>query len=634
MKKRNSSRWKWFLGILLLLAIVGFFIYRMLFPAGPILDYVDNTIEDRATKDWASVEAAIPKNEMRDVYFGDMHVHTSFSFDAYIGGILPKPTDAYRFAKGEAIKVFTDDVQIKRPLDFAAVTDHAEFLGELYSVHTPGAPGHGAFLARYFRSLGMDTVKQRAFFNRMLNRVTDDNERSHLDFFQGFETTSAAWDINLAAAEEHYVPGAFTTFAAYEWTYTKGSTRAHGHRNIFFKDMMVPQYPISAIEAADEVQMWNGLEQFRNEGATVMAVPHNSNLSEGLTFPLYKPDGSPLDKEYMEKRSKNEPLVEIHQAKGNSEVHPELWSSDEFSNFEVYNQQELNENNYVRHVLKRGVQYKSEHDINPYAYGLIGSTDTHNGTPGNTEEDDEFRGNHAFVDYSSDLRYQRPWILDPTLRTRDVYNPGGLMGVWAKANTRSEIYESMERKETYATSGGRIQVRFFAGHDLKPFSNYAEMVTQGYADGVHMGQTLKGNGKAPSFYVWAAKDSEGARLDRIQIIKGWYDGSALQEKIYNVAVSDDRNIQDDGSVGELDNKLNLETGTWDSSVGASELSTLWEDPDYNADHEVFYYVRVLEVETPRWTLYDQIQTDVEYTDDTEMTIHERAWSSPIWIESK
>jgi len=632
MGKAISSKWKWITIIIVALVIAAFFIYRMLFP-GMVTDYVDNTVEDRATKDWSALEAEVPKNELRDVFFGDMHVHTSFSFDAYIGGILPKPADAYRFAKGESIKVFTDDVKIKRPLDFAAVTDHAEFLGELYSVHTKGAPGHNALLARYFRSLGMDTLKQREFFNRMLNRVSENETRGHLDFFQGFETTKAAWDINLAAAEEHYIPGDFTTFAAYEWTFTKGATRAHGHRNIFFKDMMVPQYPISAVEAPDEVQMWNGLEQFRSEGATVMAVPHNSNLSQGLTFPFVKPDGSPLDEEYMASRRKNEPLVEIHQAKGNSEVHPELWTEDEFAGFEVYNQKELNENNYVRHILKRGLQYKSEHGINPYAYGIIGSTDTHNGTPGNTEEDDEFKGNHAFVDYNAELRQRRPWVLDESLNTKDVYNPGGLMGVWAKANTRSEIYESMERKETFATSGGRIQVRFFGGHDLPPFSNYEDMVSKGYTEGVHMGESLIATDEAPSFYVWAAKDSEGARLDRIQIIKGWYDGDKLQEKIYNVAASDNRAIDEDGTISDIDSELDMKTGTWNTSVGASELSNVWTDPDYNSDHEAFYYVRVLEVETPRWSLYDQIQTDVEYKDDTQMTIRERAWSSPIWVEA-
>jgi len=627
----SRRKWKWIIASIILLAIIGAYIYMMLYPRGPILDEVPNPIRDRTSKDWQALERDVDKNEQRDVYFGDMHVHTAFSFDAYIGGILPKPSDAYRFAKGQSVKVFTDDVRIVRPLDFAAVTDHAEYLGELYSIHTPGAPAHKALLPRYFRSVGMDTIKQVKLFNRLLSNVGSNAGRTHLGFFQGFETTKAAWDIALDAAEEHYDPGTFTTFAAYEWTL--GVNRAHAHRNVFFKDMMVPDYPISAIEAQDEVALWNFLDDFRSHGATVMAVPHNSNLSEGGLFPEQQPDGSEIDIDYLNSRARNEKLVEIHQAKGNSEVHPALWGEDEFADFEVYSQKAPVLNNYVRHVLKRGLAYKKEQGINPYEYGIIGSTDTHNGTPGNTEEDDTFRGNHAFLDYNAELRRNRPWILDRSLNTRDVVNPGGLMAVWAKANTRPEIYEAMERKETYATSGGRIKLRFFAGEDLPAFSSYQEMLDNGYNNGAHMGQTINAPEQSPVFYLWAAKDPEGANLDRVQIIKGWYIDGVLHEQIYNAIGADDRLPDANGDLPNLDNSLDLETGEWDTSIGDAELSGIWQDPAYDSDQEAFYYMRVLEVTTPRWSLYDEVQEGVIYPDDTEMTIIERAWSSPIWVSS-
>ena len=630
MTKRRRNILKWLMVILILLSIAAFFIYKMLFPPGPILDEVPNPVRDRAAQDWAVLESQVERTDHRNLYWGDMHVHTSYSFDAYIGGILPKPDDAYRFAKGEPIKVYTEDVKIQRPLDFAAVTDHAEYLGELYSVHTPGAPAHNAMLPRYFRSVGMDTAKQLKLFRRLLNNVGNRVERNHLDFFQGFETTKSAWDIELKAAEDHYEPGRFTTFAAYEWTL--GLDNAHAHRNVFFKNMKVPDYPISALEVDNEVDFWKGLDQFRAEGATVMAIPHNLNISEGTTFPLMAADGNEFSEEYLRSRKRNEPLLEIHQAKGNSEVHPDIWTEDEFAGFEVYTEEGLNENNYARHILKRGLKYKDEHGINPYQYGIIGSTDTHNGTPGNTEENDEFRGNHAFVDYTPELRSQRPWVLNPRRQTQKVVNPGGLMAVWAKANTRSDIYDAMERKETYATSGVRIQLRFFGGYDLRPFRSYEEMLDIGYQKGVHMGQTLLSSGTAPSFYVWASKDPDGANLDRVQIIKGWYDEGELKETIYNVFASEERTIRSDGSLMPINNSLNMTSGEWDEQVGASTLSGMWTDPDYIQGQETFYYVRVLEVPTPRWSLYDEIEAGVQFADDTPKVIQERAWSSPIWIE--
>lgn len=628
-----SKRAKITLSIVLIAAIIAFIAYRTLNPPGPITDPVANPIRDRAIKDWAVAEASVPLNEMRDVLFGDMHVHTAYSFDAFIGGTTATPSDAYTFAKGGTINVLGEPVNIVRPLDFAAVTDHSEYLGELFSVNNKGAEGHNLFMTRYLRTVQNDTAEQAKIFSSLL-RNTGTAEKSHPRFFRGYETTKKAWDIELEAAEKHYEPGKFTTFAAYEWTL--GNGLAHAHRNIFFKDMQVPDYPVSAIEATNEEELWKALDGFRSNGATVTAVPHNSNLSEGSAFPLTRIDGRPIDQEYVQWRNANEPLVEIHQAKGNSEVYAKFWANDEFADFENYNQGEEDINNFVRHALKRGLAYEEELGTNPYKYGIIGSTDTHNATPGNTEENDNYIANHTIVDATPRERSTRDWILEPSVKVYKAINPGGLMAVWSKANTRSEIYDAMIRKETYATSGGRMKVRFFGGFDFRDkYDDYDELVAEGYAKGVSMGGDIQRasaskGALSPRFILWATKDVMGANLERIQIIKGWYQGGEMKEKIYNVAVSDNRVIRPDGSVDDIGDVVDLDTGAVDPDKGDVTLSVVWTDPEFNPDHRAFYYARVLEVPTPRYNLWDEIRYGVKYPDFVPKTIRERAWSSPIW----
>jgi len=610
-----------------LLCLIAFFVYKNQFPGGPDLTEVANPVRDRSKKNWTAIEKSIPKNPMKNLYFGDMHVHTNFSFDAYIGGVVADPGLAYEFAKGNPIKVIDKDVAIERPLDFAAITDHSEYFGELYSINMQDAPAHNAYLPRYFRSIGFDTLKQRELFYRLLRNVG--KERAHLGFFQGYETTKSAWDVELEAAEKHYNPGKFTTFAAYEWTL--GTGFSHTHRNVFFKNMLVPDYPVSALEAKNELQLWESLEQFRKGGATVMAVPHNTNYSEGSAFPLTQPDGSPIDENYVIRRHLNEPLAEIHQAKGNSEVASAFWANDEFANFENYNSKKHVENDYIRWALKKGLEHTEKFGVNPYQYGFIGSTDTHNGTPGNTEEYDDYIGNHSLVDSDPSTRRRREWILDIEKQTYEAVNPGGLMAVWASNNTRTAIYEAMESKETYATSGGRIKLRVFAGSNFKKsYSAYKTMVESGYKNGRPMGSTLN---KEFDLMIWAGKDPEGANLDRIQVIKGWYDGSELHEKIFTVALSDGRKLNPDGSIPDNNASVSA-TGEWDRSKGDAELFAIWSDPNFNVDQQAFYYVRVLELETPRWSRWDEIKYGIEYPESVPDFIRERAWSSPIWYSPK
>ena len=617
----------WIVLIVVVLISLLYYGYTVMMPSSPILDDVPNPIENRATKNWQQDEKKVVKTSLKNAYFGDLHVHTKYSFDAYIGGSTAGPDEAYEFAKGKPINVLNDTVRIIRPLDFAAVTDHSEYLGEMYSAQNKGVAGYFTIAAMMYRQIGSDTAKQRALFNRMRNATAEGNNNPHIhrNFFKGFETTSMAWMKTIEAAEEHYQPGKFTTFIGYEWSLRVSG--AHLHRNVIFKDGIVPRYPISAIEAKDEHQLWESLEHFRKSGSTVMAIPHNSNMSHGLTFNNTQADGSPIDLDYVTTRNKNEPLVEIHQAKGSSEVHPDIWTEDEYSNFEIYREEDNPDpNNFIRHVLKRGLKYKEEFGINPYEYGLIGSTDTHNGTPGNTEENDEYQGNHSNLDYSPEGRSTSTWILNGNLQTADAINPGGLVGVWARANTRPEIYEGLKNKETFATSGNRMKIRFFGGAEFEDaYNDYESLVNDGYSKGVPMGQYLKEVKGKPKFILWAVKDALGANLDRIQIIKGWVEEGELREKIIDAIVSEN-------TFESHEEVVNIFNGEINKNYGSATLSGVWADEEFNPDHHAFYYLRVLEVPTVRYTQWDKIKYGTEYPEDLRKTIQERAWSSPIWYQ--
>lgn len=621
-----------FIAIAALVLVVGIAIYFYLFPPGPNLDPLPNPVNNYASKNWKMEEEKLVENPQKNLYWGDLHVHTTFSFDAYIGGNRETPSEAYEFAKGNPIELLGEEVQLVRPLDFAAVTDHAEFLGELYIVRTPEAKGHGAFMARYFRYIGLDTNRQREFFNRIAARAHA-AERRHLGFFSGYQNVSSAWNQVIQAAEDHYIPGSFTTLAGYEWT--QGTAGAHLHRNIIFRDMMLPAYPISSLEAKRPENLWKWMQEVQSQGSTLLGIPHNSNLSKGTTFPDTMSDGQPIDANYAQISHEFEPLVEIHQAKGNSEVHAALWDNDEFAGFENYTHGPPKPHGYVRDALKRGLKIEDELGTNPYKYGLIGSTDTHNSTPGNTEEDDKYIGNHVMVDMEPERRRIGRWVLDQSLKPYQAINPGGLVAVWAPQNTRGHIYDALQNKESYATSGTRIQLRFFGGFELpEAIDNYDHLVDQGYEFGVPMGGDIvmpsDKKMQKPVFYIWASRDPEGNPLDRVQMVKGWYQNGELKEKIYDIAASDGREPDAAGKVASLDFQLNPQTGASPQDKGAQSFLLHWTDPDFSPDQRCFYYLRVLEIKSARWTLLDKIRYSVEYPEDAVMTIQERAWSSPIW----
>ena len=446
--------------------------------------------------------------------------------------------------------------------------------------------------------------------------------RSHPFFFKGYETTATAWDITLDAAEKHYQPGKFTTLAGFEWTLASG--RAHLHRNIIFRDMMVPDYPVSSLEARNEEELWKWMQKTSDAGASLLAIPHNTNLAEGAAFQATDWQGNPITKEYAEMRNQFERLVEVHQVKGNSEVHAAFWKNDEFAGFENHTFGEPNQQNYVRYGLKEGVRLQQKLGVNPFKLGMIGSTDTHNGTPGNTEENDKEIGNKGIMDIDPLNRTYSRWPLDQTQRVEEVVNPGGLVAAWAPANTREHIYDALANKEVYATSGNRIQLRFFGGNQFDASLSGDQMLTAAYSNGVPMGHDLKPVSEKPQFLIWARRDEYGATLERIQIIKGWADeNGGVYEEIFDVANSEK-------SLPKNEQAVNLKTAEWNQNHGSDELKVVWTDNDFNPAHYTFYYVRVLEVPTASWRLLDQVRYGYDHSNHPNLIIQERAWSSPIW----
>ena len=376
------------------------------------------------------------------------------------------------------------------------------------------------------------------------------------------------------------------------------------------------------------------MQEQRDEGKKVFAVPHNSNESKGLLFAEATLTGKPIDKDYADRRASMEPLIEMMQVKGNSEVVPNFWPNDEFADFENavsiqrFNWRTFLKENFVRYGLTRGLKYKADLGTNPFKYGFVGGTDNHNGVPSNVEEDNYKVGSHGLADRTAEVRSKS--VLEGEMLISDS-NPGALAAVWAVSNTRGAIWDSMLAKETFATSGPRMKVRAFAGQGFaKSYDSYEALVSDGYAKGVPMGGDYKGD-QAPQILVWAAKDPIGPNLDRIQIVKGWVENGELHDAVYDVVASGDR-LRDDGTVEPIDAPIDMETGKFNTEKGDPELKGVWTDPDFDPNQEAYYYVRVLQLPTARWTLYDEINAGVKYADDVKRQIVERAWGSPIWHE--
>ena len=518
------------------------------------------------------------------------------------------------------------------------MTDHAEYIGEMYSTFTEGAPGHDQELLEQLRNLSTIRERQEWFLKYVQgpNRGTDPR---HPEFYAGIETTRSAWrKVIVAAAEQNNEPGRFTAFIAFEWSGAPGG--ANLHRNVIFRDNNVPDVPLSYYDTGREDGIWDWMEQQESKGMQLLAVPHNSNASKGVMYAeSIDAAGAPYDTDYANRRAHYEPLVEVMQIKGNSEVHRNFWQADEFANFEnadsmaKYSGRTLDERNYVRWAMIEGLNWENKLGANPFRQGFVGGTDNHNGLPGETMEAGSYgtgwQGAHGQEDGSVERRRNNDvggWI-----DSKDE-NPGALTGVWATANTRAYLFDAMKSRETFATSGTRIKPRFFCGFGLSPKSSDPQsLVADGYANGVPMGGVLAKTEGRMTCNVQASKDPDGANLDRIQIIKGWVDPDGLHhEKIINVAWSGERSPDADGLLPPVGNTVDLKTSKYTNDIGSPVLIGSWTDEDFDPDRNALYYARVLEIPTPRWTTYDAVLNGLPLLEDVPPVIQERAWTSPIW----
>ncbi|ARN73511.1 DUF3604 domain-containing protein [Oceanicoccus sagamiensis] len=583
----------------------------------------------------AAAEAAVPENPLKEAYFGEIHMHTSYSLDSYIGGNRRTPDDAYRFARGEVMDIHGDKHQLKRPLDFAAVTDHAEFIGEMYSAQVEGAPGYDNPTLVELR--GLNKVEdQRAWFVKYVVKNNRSSSPQHPPFYAGEATTKSAWAMNFEVTNKYYQPGKFTTLHGFEWTAAPNG--GNMHRNIIFRDNNVPELPFSNVDSSDEEKLWDWIDLQRSKGMTLFAVPHNSNGSKGQMFESIDNSGKPLDTAYAKRRESMEPLIEMMQIKGNSEVTRQFWPNDEFANFENadslanFSERVKRKDNYVRYAVIKGTHFQKTLGANPFKFGIVGGTDNHNSGMGDVDEDN-YIGSHGPTDGTVDMR--RTSDIDGWIRARES-SPGALTGVWAPKNTRAEIWDALAARETFGTSGPRIRVRMFAGSDLPANPADAEvLVTEGYAKGVPMGSTLTALSKAPTFTVYAEKDSLSGNLDRLQIIKGWADDKGdTQEKIINVVWAGERQQDADGKLPAVGNTVDLKTATYTNDIGASMLMGSWTDNDFDPQQHAVYYARVLEIPTPRWSTYDAVRNKLPLLDDVPAIVQERAWTSPIWYTAQ
>lgn len=586
-------------------------------------------------------------SESKNAYFGDTHIHTSWSFDAFISSVRTTPDDAYNYGKGSAIAhVSGTPIQLERPLDFMAVSDHAEYMGAMMQMLDKDHPIASLDISK--RISDPDTEVSLNAVKKIRRSIAMNSPYEELI---DPEVLKSTWKRIVEAADRHYVPGEFTTFPAFEWTSSIGvltsllssSPYAQNlHRNVIFKGGKVSGLPFSSFDSQNPEDLWEWMELQRENQIDLLAIPHNGNISDGRMYAMTTFDGSAMDPSYAQKRMRNEPVNEVAQNKGQSMAHPALAPNDEFADFEVYpyalgtgtprRQGEI-DGSYVRQAFKNGLALEKKVGANPFQFGIIGSTDSHN-SASNVEENRAF-GKSGTKDPTPEFRIT-DMVSGPRHRRSSV---GGLAGVWAKENTRESIFEGIESKEVFATSGTRMKVRFFASWDFDTLSfAQSNWIASAYKKGVPMGGSLSqnetNNAQSPSFLIWAIKDAEGANLDRIQVIKGWLDQDGnTQEKIYDVSWSDNRIKNQNGRLPAVGNTVDINTATYTNDIGAVKLETIWTDPDFDASSSAFYYLRVLEIPTPRWTTYDAMKIGVTPPKDVPATLQERAWSSPIWYQS-
>ncbi len=575
-----------------------------------------------------------PANAGNRVFFGDVHVHTGWSFDAFTNGSKATPMDAYAWAQGKPITGSGGPaMQIKTPLDFYMVADHAEFMGVFNQMANPESP-----LSKLDVAKGVTSPDANVRLQTFAGILRDMSAGKVDPQLSDPELAGSVWDEIVKAADANYTPGKFTTFAGFEWT--SNPQKLNLHRVVVFRDTEhLPRLVLSALDSEDPEVLWKWMAEQRANGSKLFAIPHNGNASDGRMFELTKFDGKPIDAAYNRTRAANEPLYEITQIKGTSETHPELSPTDEFAGFEQWDytlsadfeRPTQRRGSFVRQALLDGMTQSMGGAGNPFKYGFIGDTDTHNAAASN--EEFNYTGKFAF---ENNARERLTGLKGaPAGQIQQVYefSSGGLAGVWAPENTREAIWDAMQRRETFATSGPMISLRFFGSFDYAAADVQSpDFVQRAYARGVPMGGDLKpGAGPAPTFLVMASKDPKSGNLDRVQIIKGWVDAAGAQhEKIYDVAWSGNRRIGADGKLPAVGDSVDVKAATYSNSIGDAQLAASWTDPDFKPGEHAFYYTRVLEIPTPRWNTYDAVREKMPPLTTVPAVIQERAWSSPIW----
>jgi len=579
------------------------------------------------------------------VYWGDTHLHTALSGDAFGFGNKLTDEDAFRFARGEEITSAGGiRVQLSRPLDFLVVADHAEALGAMIEVYKGNSTLMGS--------------SQLRTWNRSLNEGGEAAFSAVMEMIQAVSTGSippelleerlfrSVWERHSAVTDRYNEPGRFTAFQGYEWTSHPGGNNLH--RVVIFRGaagMVNRILPFTSIDSENPEDLWEWMRAYEEKtGDSILAIPHNGNLSSGTMFSVETFEGNPLTMAYAEARMRWEPLYEVTQIKGDGEAHPFLSPNDEFADYETWDTGNMDlsvmkENSmlpgeYARSALKRGLRLEADLGINPFKFGMVGSTDSHTSLA--TAGEDNFFGKHSGKEPTPE-RWNHPIFDFNGVRVMGWQQAAsGYAGVWAEENTREAIFDAMQRKETYATTGSRILVRFFGGWDFEAAdANSRQPGAVGYAKGVPMGGDLHAApaGMAPTFLVAALKDAYSGNLDRIQVVKGWLDDSGeTQERVYDVVWSDSdmRRPGADGKLPPVGDTVDVENATWANTIGDPELITVWKDPDFDPAQTAFYYARVIEIPTPRWTAYDAKRFGIRMSDEVPMTTQERAYTSPIW----
>jgi hypothetical protein len=591
--------------------------------------------------------------------WGDSHLHTGLSFDAGTAGCILLPDDAYRFAKGEEVKSsYEIPVRLSRPLDWLAVTDHTDNMGFIIDLikGTPEimATPQGKDWHDRLKKASKDKKPEIAYeiIKALMVTKTFPQEIYYGVDSPGYKST---WEGIIEAAEKHNAPGEFTALIGYEWTSTGNGNNLH--RNVLYRDggdkaaQMMPFSTVEPLGSLDPMELWKWMAEYEKKtGGQVLALAHNGNLSNGLMFPEdAQYTGRKLDQKYVQERIRWEPLYEITQIKGDGEAHPFLSPTDEFADYETWDfgnivpgnmvvakEDQMLAREYAREALKSGLVLEQKFGTNPYKMGFVGATDSHTALA--TAQEDNFFGKHS--GYEPDPNRMEHLFMESTKGKMMSWGQvaAGLGGVWATENTREAIFDAMKRKEVYGTTGSRIRVRFFGGWEYtKADLQSREPAFTGYQKGVPMGGdlTLSPGDTSPTFMVYALRDTIGGNLDRIQIIKGWMDENGkTHERIYDVAASDDRKIGSDGRCKKpVGNTVDVKTASFANTIGASELSAIWEDPDFDPKQKAFYYARVIEIPTPRWTTIDAFRFGIPIPKGAPVSTQERAYTSPIWYNA-